>query len=72
MRRHLMRNFQIAQTEWGYYHRLAREQFKGATVDEMLERLSPDELLRWMAWDEMNDKAREKRERDAEARYHRR
>ena len=47
----------IKHSEWGYYHRLAREQFPGCTVDEMLERLSVDELLRWMAWEEMNDKA---------------
>lgn len=68
MRRHPMRNFQIAKTEWGYYHRLCREQFPGLTVEEMLDRLSPDELLRWMAWDEMNDKAHKKAAEDAHRR----
>lgn len=63
-----MRNFQIAKTEWGYYHRLCREQFPGLTVEEMLDRLSPDELLRWMAWDAMNDKARKKAAEDAHRR----
>ena len=38
----------------------------------MLDRLTPEELLRWQEWDVLNAKEREKRERDAEARYNRR
>jgi hypothetical protein len=47
----------IQTTEWGFYHRLCREQFPSSTVDEMLDRLSTDELLGWMAWQEEQDKA---------------
>ena len=47
----------MKQTEWGFYHRLAREQFPGSTVAEMLERISSAELVDWMAWTEQNDKA---------------
>ena len=55
----------IQTTERGFYHRLCRDQFPGSTVDEMLERLSVEELLDWMAWTEEQDK-REAKEREAQ------
>jgi hypothetical protein len=60
MRRFPKARTRIQTTEWGFYHRLCREQFPGLTVSEMLERLSTDELLGWMAWTEINDKEAQK------------
>jgi hypothetical protein len=47
----------LKTTERGFLFRLCREQFPGHTVAEMLEHISSSEIVEWMAWTEVNDKA---------------